>query len=604
VREAEQNGSGTIHLGVAAAGAAATMDMQLETERVVDSSYLYRIIDIITSGPDLQTILRGVVHLVAEATACNACFIHLRQGDDLVLRAASPQYAHLEGKISVAVGQGLTGWVVQAGRPAFIRENALSDSRPKYFPELDDDKFQSLMSVPIVTRDGSAIGAITLNAEAPHDATPEEKHYLLLTASLIASAVENAQLYEDATTKLELLMDLSRVARQIAAATDLDALVQMVVKETARIVGARSVVVYLADGADKCVLRAVSNPARKSAAKLPKTLGLNGYRFREVANLVEAELWPDRGGQQVLVSPLAAGEDVIGVIAGLLDTASRNSATALDTLAAHTAVAIKQLQLIERLTDRNRIAEFVDAVLSEASSDELATRAERVGFDLRAPHVVVHCIGSGTPRETALATLETELSRLAKKCLIDSRKNALRAVIPATSSDVGDVIEILEAARQCVPDERRSLTIGMSSICTDVALLGRSFEEAKVATEIGRVVNGGSGVFAYDDLGPYRYAWRLMSHPWDGQPWSRAIEALEEYDRRRKASLFVTLEIFLDSRGDVGKTAAAMYIHSNTVRQRLSRIRELTGIDVETADWVSLAMALKIAKLLRYRAER
>src|SRR2546430_9627551 len=78
-----------------------------------EKAYLYEIIQTIGSGPDLEAILRGIVRLVTEATDCHACLIFFVQDGRLVLRCASAPYAHLAGKVSMAIGEGLGGWVAK-----------------------------------------------------------------------------------------------------------------------------------------------------------------------------------------------------------------------------------------------------------------------------------------------------------------------------------------------------------------------------------------------------------------------------------------------------------------------------------------------------------
>ena len=73
--------------------------------------------------------------------------------------------------------------------------------------------------------------------------------------------------------------------------------------------------------------------------------------------------------------------------------------------------------------------------------------------------------------------------------------------------------------------------------------------------------------------------------------------SLAEHDRRRNAQLLHTLEEFLGQRGHVGATAKALYVHPNTLRQRLRRIEELTGLDARDADWLLLEVALKLQRL-------
>src|SRR5204863_2352158 len=140
--------------------------------RVTDKpGYLYRLIQTIGAGPDLDLILHGVVELVTEATGCHACFIYFRRDAQLELRAASRMYEHLEGKVRMPIGEGLTGWVAKARRSAHIEEGALDDPRVRRasFPELGDDVYQSLVSAPMFGRGGDVIGVITLHARAPYE---------------------------------------------------------------------------------------------------------------------------------------------------------------------------------------------------------------------------------------------------------------------------------------------------------------------------------------------------------------------------------------------------------------------------------------------------
>jgi len=69
---------------------------------------------------------------------------------------------------------------------------------------------------------------------------------------------------------------------------------------------------------------------------------------------------------------------------------------------------------------------------------------------------------------------------------------------------------------------------------------------------------------------------------------------LREHDRRRGGELETTLRAFLDHDGHWGATAEALYVHVNTLRNRMARVAELTGRDVgRTADRVDLFLALE-----------
>ena len=68
-------------------------------------------------------------------------------------------------------------------------------------------------------------------------------------------------------------------------------------------------------------------------------------------------------------------------------------------------------------------------------------------------------------------------------------------------------------------------------------------------------------------------------------------------DRLRSTALVKTLEEFLRRRGNISATAEALYVHPNTLRQRLRRIGELSGLDLRKDDWLMVEIALKMVKL-------
>lgn len=113
--------------------------------------------------------------------------------------------------------------------------------------------------------------------------------------------------------------------------------------------------------------------------------------------------------------------------------------------------------------------------------------------------------------------------------------------------------------------------------------------EQAVALERG---NGRAGKTThFDDLGPYRY---VLGQP-ESDIEAQAEHALGELaeDEERYADLIKTLEAFIRLHGSVNAVARDLYLHRNTVRQRLRRIAQLTGADLsDPNDRLSLQLAL------------
>ena len=144
------------------------------------------------------------------------------------------------------------------------------------------------------------------------------------------------------------------------------------------------------------------------------------------------------------------------------------------------------------------------------------------------------------------------------------------------------------------------LSVGVSNVCRGRGAFPRGFEEAAAAATVGPLVGGKPGVTTFEELGSYKY---VLSIPGDDarDPAQHRLGLLVEYDRRRGTQLLDTLEGYLDHHGNVVGTSRALFIHPNTLRQRLDRIQHESGIDLEHEDWLSLAVATKVVKLARMR---
>lgn len=164
--------------------------------------------------------------------------------------------------------------------------------------------------------------------------------------------------------------------------------------------------------------------------------------------------------------------------------------------------------------------------------------------------------------------------------------------IPAAGEE-----QLIEEIRRIQRELEPPVSIGVSNVCKGATSFKAGFEEASHALVGSSVLQGMPGVMAYEELGPYKYLLR-MSIDADVRDAQRdAIGRLLEYDRARSTALLPTLEEFLRRRGNISATAEALYVHPNTLRQRLRRIMDLSGIDLRRDDWLMVEIALKLVKL-------
>jgi len=536
-----------------------------------ESRILYEIISTVGSSLDLEEVLGAVVGLLSDASAVHACFVYLVEddGERLVLGAASEPYAQLVGEIALDRGEGLAWWAAERKEPAFT-QNAVTDPRNKFVPELEEERFQSLLSVPIVGKDGNVIGVITLHTEAPREFTDAEVDMLSSSASLVAGAIENARLYEEMRRRVDELEHLTELGETLARGEALEELLPAVTKRGVGLLRATACHLYLLDpGTEELLLRSSSPPSSEARAEI----GLS-------------ELGPElasSGRSATVAVPLVANDELLGLL-----FAEGTSEVDLARAAANqTAVAIKKIELIERLTEKNLIKDFFEQLAGGAALGDLEGRATRLGCDLDQRHLVL----AGTPPSDEL---ERALAAAAPGSLFDRRDDSLRALLLVPAGGQDRLLErISDAQRMLDPP----VSIGISNPCAGAASFPAGFEEARHALLGTTVLQGTPGVMSYEELGPYKYLLRLPFDAGMRDAHRDAVARIAEYDRQRSTALLKTLEEFLRRRGNISATAEALYVHPNTLRQRLRRIGELSGLDLRKDDWLMVEIAVKMVKL-------
>jgi GAF domain-containing protein len=533
---------------------------------------LHQIVSTVASSLELPEVLRAVVRLMSDASGVHGCFVYLVEDGEsrLVLRAASPPYERHVGDVALERGEGLAWWAAEHREPAFIRENALDDPRTKYVPEFEEEKFQSLLAIPVVGRTGDVIGVITAHSAAPRDLSDDEVEFLVTSASLVASAIDNARLYEEAQLRVAELERLSELSEAIAGADALDELLDIVVADARALLAARACHVYLLDAGSEELERRASDPEPGGARR---TLAL-------------AELGPElaRGGRRRRLSiPLVAN----GELVGLLVAESSSRVDLGRAIASQVAIGVKKVQVIEQLTEKNLIKDFFEELAGGRPRGNLEGRAARLGCDLGQPHLVL----IAEPPDDAF---DRALRHLAPASLFDRREDSLRGLIRLQSANAEPFLERLRQAHDDLP---HPVSIGVSSVCRGDAAFADGFTEAQQALLGTMVLRGGPAIITYEELGAYKYLLRVALDGGIRDATVDAVSRVADYDAQRGSQLVATLEEFLRRHGNISSTSEALFVHPNTLRQRLRRIAELSGLDLRRDDWLMIEIAVKMVKL-------
>ena len=143
------------------------------------------------------------------------------------------------------------------------------------------------------------------------------------------------------------------------------------------------------------------------------------------------------------------------------------------------------------------------------------------------------------------------------------------------------------------------VVVGLSRHTVDPADLHRAGAEALLAANVAEA--RGLASLAFDETGSYRLLLPQVSD--DATELRRfhgeTVAPLISYDEQYETALVRTLESFLDADGSVAKTAERLFTHRHTIRYRLDRVRELSGLDVGSSDGrEALSLGLKAMRVL------
>lgn len=164
---------------------------------------------------------------------------------------------------------------------------------------------------------------------------------------------------------------------------------------------------------------------------------------------------------------------------------------------------------------------------------------------------------------------------------------ALALLVRLRSPDA--LAPVLTAVSQLCEDAGRGAAAGSCTPRRGLAELPTAWREAVSATRASVAQPRFGPVAQWTSIGPYRLLTALPTEP------DPTIRPLLDPAHTELAH---TAEVFLDRAGQAGRTASALGIHRQTLYYRLSRIEQLTGLDLnEGEDRLLLHMALKAARL-------
>jgi sugar diacid utilization regulator len=277
-------------------------------------------------------------------------------------------------------------------------------------------------------------------------------------------------------------------------------------------------------------------------------------------------------------------------------------------------------------TELGARGDFVDDLVSGhyGSVELLLQRARYLGADLAEGALVMvvdiddfaRYLARRRPKEPAIQELKRRLAdavrlqtrQLFSNFLVGPRSDNVILFLGCAEGEGPE--ELLEKAQLLAKGVQRyvkgllpdlTVSVGVGGFKQDPAQLPEAYSEAQVALEIGHRIHGPSSVSTFGQSGTYKLLFRVLQEdPEELEAfYGETLEPVVHYDSRYGTELVQTLSTYLGNDASTVRTAGDLFAHRHTIRYRLDRVSELTGLDVDKSeDRERLTLGIKAMQLL------
>ncbi len=345
---------------------------------------LYEVGTAISSSIRLEEVLKKVLdHAISLLGAENGSLMLLDEvKSELKMLVAQGLDERIVSSTRVTLGEGISGWVAQEGQARLLRKGIKDAASKTPRPEAE---MKSAMCVPLKVKD-RCIGVLNLSGRlAGDDFSQEDLKILTILASHAASAIDNAQLYEQVKRQVGELEALYHLGKVLNSVLTLEEILPVVLDQTIGLFGAEAAALYLVRG-QELELSSSHGPIQRSGLGVARQVAATK---KPVVVARSREL----GRRSNLCVPLLTSDKVVAVldIRGKLDGSdfSQPDLDLANQLASVAALAMENASLHDELhhlflSSISALANAIDArdPYTKGHSERVTAYSVMLGQDL------------------------------------------------------------------------------------------------------------------------------------------------------------------------------------------------------------------------------
>ncbi len=589
----------------------ATREGELESDSSLaarELSFLVRLAQAAASTQKPDELLALIIRETTSAMGTDVCSLYLliAPGREMHLTATNGLNEKMIGKVVMRVGEGITGWVAETRRPAVVPDVS-KEPHWKWVPGLDEDRFQSMLSVPIESGP-RLVGVLNVQSAELRDFDSGDIDFLRAIAGQVAGILERSELQRRMEVQLGEIQLSHDIHERFTKLSLEGAGISSILEVAGGLAGGRAAL-YSPDGYR---VRGVGEASDGMPPRIhvPQPLAQAGAR--------EVRINAGRPARPLDVVPVRAGSDLLGFLAVAVDEQTVDShgrRRALEHGSTVLALEMSKERAAAEVERRLR-GDLVEEVLAGGMEGDEAVRvarqAERLGHRLPHRAWVVVLEPDDDETEAALAgrgqqdRLDAALSGLIRSrfpgalTLVRSASavflipDDIAADLPAVEKLAGLVLA--GAAPVMKPG---TASVGIGNLATSVGELARSHVEARQALRLTRRAGSRGRVASYRSLGAFRLLLEVQSPDALRRFVDELLGTLLTYAQSRGTPLLETLEALSAARWVRRAAARQLGIHINSMSYRVDRIQALTGLQLDDPETrVAISIALRARAML------
>ena len=231
---------------------------------------------------------------------------------------------------------------------------------------------------------------------------------------------------------------------------------------------------------------------------------------------------------------------------------------------------------------------------------DIYSRSKKLHIQADIPRVIM-ILESGSGRDSnTLELVRTHLSNSGKDFVTAVDENNVIVVKELTETDAAKEIERSAKSLEHFLQKEglRDVRIAYGTVVQEIKEVSRSYKEAKMALDVGKIFFDERNVVAYSELGIGRLIYQLPIPLC--KMFIREIFGGKSPDDFDEETL-TTIYKFFENSLNVSETSRQLFIHRNTLVYRLDKLQKSTGLDLRVfEDAITFKIALMVVKYMKY----